>query len=50
MKTKKLFMVSYVPVDKIDEILTIKSTQLVSYAFILHDKDVYLKDIFNDDG
>lgn len=48
MKTNKMFLVSYVPLDKIDEILTCKSSQLVSFAYILHNKDVYLEDVVRD--
>lgn len=50
MKTNKMFLVSYCPTSFIDDVLVAKSTQLVSYAYILHDKDVYLEDVYNADG
>lgn len=49
-KTNNWFLVSYAPFDVIQSALENKIEQIKGYAFILHDKDVYLKDVFNNDG
>lgn len=50
MKTKEFFLVSYLPHDVLQDILDTKLKQIDKYAYILHDKDVYDKDVVNDVG
>lgn len=50
MKSKEFFLVSYLPHDVIQNILDTKLKQIDKYAYILHDKDVYDKDVVNDVG
>lgn len=48
-KIRELFLISYLPsADIISEILDRKLKNIKSYAFIYHDKDIYLKDILDD--
>lgn len=48
-KARELFLVSYLPsVDIINDILDKKIKNIKSYAFIFHDKDIYLNDILDD--
>ena len=47
--TNELFLISYLPsIDIINNILDKKLKNIKSYAFILHDKDIYLNDILDD--
>ena len=47
--TNELFLISYLPsIDIINDILDKKLKNIKSYAFILHDKDIYLNDILDD--
>lgn len=50
MKLKEFFLVSYLPHDALQNILDTKLKQIDKYAYILHDKDVYDKDVVNDVG
>lgn len=47
--TNELFLISYLPsIDIINDILDKKLKNIKSYAFIYHDKDIYLNDILDD--
>lgn len=51
MQSNEFFLVSYLPLDDIQSIIDYKVKQIISYAFILHDKDVYSeKDCLNKDS
>lgn len=50
MKMKEFFLVSYLPLNVIQDILDTKLKQIDKYAYILHDRDVYDKDVLNDVG
>lgn len=41
MKSTQFALVCYLTIDEIKEVLLVKSSQIVSYAFIEHDKDIY---------
>ena len=48
-KARELFLVSYLPsIEFINDILDKKIKNIKSYAFIYHDKDIYLNDIIDD--
>ena len=48
-KVRELFLISYLPsADIINDIIDKKIKSIKSYAFIYHDKDIYLNDILND--
>lgn len=48
-KARELFLISYLPsIDFINDILDKKIKNIKSYAFIYHDKDLYLNDILDD--
>lgn len=48
-KIRELFLISYLPsIDIINDILDKKIKNIKSYAFIYHDKDIYLNDILDD--
>lgn len=48
-KARELFLISYLPsIDFINDILDKKIKNIKSYAFIFHDKDIYLNDIIDD--
>ena len=50
-KTNELFLISYLPsADIINDILDKKVKNIKSYAFIFHDKDIYLHDIVDDNN
>lgn len=49
-KMKEFFLVSYLDHETIQNILDTKLNQIDRYAYILHDRDVYDKDIVNDVG
>lgn len=45
MKTNEFYLVSYLQLEQVGEILNNKSKQIERFAYILHDKDVYQEDI-----
>ena len=48
-RTNELFLISYLPsTNIINDILDKKLKNIKSYAFIYHDKDIYLNDILDD--
>ena len=50
-KFTELFLISYLPsTDIINDILDKKIKSIKSYAFIYHDKDIYLNDILDDNN
>lgn len=48
VRTNRLFLVSYCSEDFISSVLDRKIQQIQAFAYILHDKDVYLKDVYKD--
>ena len=50
-KFTELFLISYLPsTDIINDILDKKIKSIKSYAFIYHNKDIYLNDILDDNN
>lgn len=51
MKSYEHFLVSYLPsLDDVQNVLNLKAKQIVSYAYILHDKDYYTADVIDKDN
>lgn len=50
MKSYEHFLISYLPsLDDVQKVLDVKAKQIVSYAYILHDKDFYTSDAVDKD-
>lgn len=50
MRTYEHFLVSYLPtMEDVQKILDNKAKQIVSYAYIMHDKDFYTDDVIDKD-
>lgn len=50
MRTYEHFLVSYLPtLEDVQKVLDNKAKQIVSYAYIMHDKDFYTDDVIDKD-
>lgn len=50
MRERAYFLVTYCSIKELQEILDKKIDQISSYAYIMHDKDVWLEDCFDNNG
>lgn len=49
-QTKLAFLISYAPVELVQSNLQKHIEDIESYAYILHDRDIYTEDIYSSDG